>query len=310
MFLDAHEFRVQITDSSKLPTVYVQLRAAYLHEVGAEEAIDASLSVAEAIVGRPIDEASTSRVDLYADFADWVLRRDDLAGLVTNAKISTFARAGTDELETVMVGKSPLAVRLYRKDVEVRERGGFAPLFWGGHQGPVLRVEVQAAAAKLRELQITSVAECLDCHGDVWTWATRDFLDLRQRGPGPRESWPRRPEWGVIQQVGLTAFPRCGLVPHRVVQGSREKLIPALLGYLSSYAALEGLTDPAAVLGRLLMQFPRLTSSEHRTFAAEVARKRALLPKAVREAEVASARDRPPSPEGGDIEGSTVGSDA
>lgn len=35
-FLDCHEFRIQVTDSHHLPTVYVQLRAAFIHEVGFE----------------------------------------------------------------------------------------------------------------------------------------------------------------------------------------------------------------------------------------------------------------------------------
>ena len=49
-------------------------------------------------------------------------------------------------------------------------------------------------------------------------------------------------------------------------------------------------------------------------FEDEVVRKRALLPRSYRLAQegrrVASARDRSPSPEGGDSESSTVGSDA
>lgn len=311
VFLDCHEFRIQLTDSRHLPTLYVQLRAAFIHEVGFEAAHAASLEVAEWIVGQRIGNPSTSRVDLYADFAQWVIRREDLAGLVTNAKIATHGRAGTDELETVMVGKAPMAVRVYRKDIEVRERGGFAPALWGGYPGPVVRVEAQASAVMLRSLQISSVADCISCHGDVWSWATAGFLEWRAFEVGAREDWPLTNEWEIVQKAAISEFPRCGSVPHRVAQGNRAKVIPMLLGYFSSYAALENIWKPSEAVARLLEEFPDLASSPARTFRGEVARKRAMLPKTFRETqELDSARDRSPSPEGGDIEGSTVGSDA
>ena len=311
VFLDCHEFRIQITDSHHLPTVYVQLRSAFIHTVGFDAAYVASLAVVERLTGVPISNPSTSRVDLYVDFAGWVVRRDDLRGLVTNAKIATHGRAGTDELETVMVGKSPMAVRVYRKDIEVRERGGFAPEFWDGYDGPVIRVEVQASAAALRTLQIVSVVDCLRCHGDVWRWATGTFVVWRAFGSGSREDWALTAEWATVQAVTIKAFPICGRVPARVVQGNRQKVIPALLGYLSTYAALENVWGPLQAVAHLVREFPDLTALPTRRFEDEVARKRALLPKPFREVqELESARDRSPSPEGGDIEGSTVGSDA
>ena len=314
VYVESHEFRVQVTDSKRLPTVYVQLRSAFIHEVGVEEAFGASVAVAEEIVGRAVAETNAARLDLYGDFADWSIRRADLGGLITNAKIVTHGRAGTDELETVMVGKSPMAVRLYRKDLEVRARGGFAPEFWGGYDGPVVRVEAQASREKLRELQVASVAECLACYGDVWAWATNEFVELRRPGRGAREQWLVRPEWGLVQALAIEAFPRCGLVPFRVAQGTRQKVVPALLGYLSSYGALENIREPGKAVNRLLAEFPELSSSPSRRFEDEVLRKRALLPRSYRLAQegrrVAFARDPSPSPEGGDSESSTVGSDA
>jgi hypothetical protein len=117
-----------------------------------------------------------------------------------------------------------------------------------------------------------------------------------------------------VQELAIEAFPRCGLVPYRVVQGTRQKVVPALLGYLSSYAALENIREPGKAVNRLLAAFPELSSSTSRRFEDEVLRKRALLPRSCRLAQegrrVAFVRDRSPSPEGGDSESSTVGSDA
>lgn len=257
--LDCAEFRLQVTDSAHLPSVYAQLRSAFIHEVGVEVAVESAAQVAGAVVGSKLHELHASRLDLYADFADWVLRRSDLGGVVTNAKIATHGRAGTDELETIMVGKSPLAVRLYRKDIEVRQRGGFAPVFWSGHEGPVLRVEAQATSEMLRSLRISSVSEGISCRGDIWAWATREFMELRTEGAGKREDWELRPEWALVQAVGVSVFPRCGLVPLRVVEGTRSKIVPSLLGYMSTYAALENLRRPRETVRRLLQQYPELT---------------------------------------------------
>ena len=60
VFLDCHEFRIQLTDSHHLPTVYVQLRAAFIHEVGFEAAYLASLDAAEWVTGRPISNPSAA----------------------------------------------------------------------------------------------------------------------------------------------------------------------------------------------------------------------------------------------------------
>jgi hypothetical protein len=313
--LDSAEFRLQLTDSVHLPAVYVQLRSGFIHEVGIDEAVSTSARVAEAVIDADVGELHASRVDLYADFADWVLRRSDVGGVVTNAKIATHGRAGTDELETLKIGKSPLAVRLYRKDIEVRQRGGFAPVFWAGHEGPVLRVEAQATSEMLRSLRISSVSEGISCRGDIWAWATSEFVQLRTEGPGDREDWALRPKWELVRGVGIAAFPRCGPVPLRIVEGTRARVVPALFGYLSTYAALENLRRPRETVRRLMEQYPDLTWPRGRLFSDEVVRKRGSLPRSYRltqegRGDLDSARDRPPSPEGGDSESSTVGDDA
>lgn len=314
VLLDCHEFRIHVTGSKNRPAVWVQLRSPFIHEVGAAAAVGASRAVAEIVAAAGLSEPRASRLDLYVDFADWTLRRDDVAGVVSHGKVTTHGRPGTDELETVMVGKSPLAVRLYRKDVEVRARGGFAPLFWNGHSGPVLRVEAQVSSEALRRLQISSVGECLACYGDVWRHATGAFVELRVPAAGDREDWSLRPEWQAVRDAGFRGFPSCGLVPDRVVHGVRAKVVPALLGYVSSYAALENISEPASALARLVSEFPGLTYSPDRRFDAEVARKRARLPSSFRLRQegraVGFARDRSPSPEGGDSEIATVGDDA
>lgn len=278
--VDCREFRAHLTDSSRLPTVWVQLRSAFIHEVGIEPALAESVRVVEEIVGAPIGEPRASRVDLYADVGGWAIVHADRAGLITHADLRTHFRAGTDEVETVQAGKSPFLVRLYRKDIEVRERGGFAPTFWGGWSGPVTRVEVQVGSEKLRAFGISSVADALASRGDVWRHATREFLELRASGDGPRESWPVRPEWETVQAVGRESFPASGVVPFLIVRGDRTRLLRALFGYLSSLGAIDGQRDLLGVLRSLPTQLAGVARG--RSFSAEVERKHRRLPRAVR----------------------------
>jgi hypothetical protein len=282
--LQCDEFRMYITDSRSRPTVYTQLRASFLQgEGGVEAALDESFRVAAVIMSATLSTAHPSRVDLFADFAGWRLVHDDRRSVVTHAKVHSYARAGTEELETLQVGKSPLLVRLYRKDIEVAHKGGHAPLFWSGWTGPVTRVEAQVSSARLRDFQFGDCRELLTSTGDVWRYATSEFLELREPGPGPREQWRLRPEWQLVQETGMREFPASGLVPYVVVRGRRDKVVAQLLGYLASYAAFDGIEDPRAVVECLLAEFPDLVlPSRARTFALEVLRRRALLPRAVR----------------------------
>lgn len=225
-------------------------------------------------------EPQASRIDLYADLAGWSIRHGDRAGLVTHADLRAHFRAGTDELETVQAGKSPLLIRCYRKDIEVRERGGFAPVFWDGWDGPVTRTEVQVGSEKLRAFGISSVSDALASRGDLWRYATGEFLELREPAAGPRESWTVRPEWRIVQDAGRGAFPASGVVPFVVVQGDRHRLLRALYGYLTSLGAIDG---EAELVGLLRSLPAHLAAVAHgRVFSAEVERKRRRLPRAVR----------------------------
>ncbi len=278
--MDCREFRLHFTDSSRLPTMWVQLRSAFIHEIGVERAVEESARVAGEVVEADVVDLRASRLDLYADFANWILVQADRAGLVTHADLVAHFRAGTEEIQTVQAGKTPLLVRLYRKDIEVRQRGGFAPVFWGGWDGPVTRVEVQAGSQKLRAFGIRTVGDALLSRGDVWRYAVSDFLELREPTAGARESWPARDEWRAVQATGKEAFPASGLVPFVLAQGDRVRVLRALAGYLSSLGAIESEGDLRALLRSLPSQLAEVAYG--RVFSAEVERKRRRLPRAIR----------------------------
>lgn len=286
--VDCHEFRVHLGESRHLPAVWVQLRSSFIHEQGVEEALAATVMVAKGLLGvEVLPELHASRVDLYADFAGWCLTHADREGFVTHADLRSHFRAGTDEVETIQVGKSPLLVRLYRKDLEVRERGGHAPVFWSGWDGPVTRVEVQASSARLRDFGVGTVQEALASLGDVWRYATSEFVELRAASEEPREAWRLREEWVSVQRVGFERMAHSGVVPQAIMHGDRVRLLRSVFGYLTSLAAIDGEWQLAGLLRGLPGGLAEVARG--RLFSDEVERKRSRLPRSVRLAPVGLA---------------------
>jgi hypothetical protein len=244
--------------------------------------------VVSALVGREVTAPRASRLDVYADFAEWTLTDEDRRGLVTHAKLHTVLRAGTDDYETIRVGTSPMVLRLYRKDIELRSKAGFADVFWDGYEGPVVRVEAQALTEKLRELGIVSAADAFASYGDLWDYATRRFCELRAVSAGDREDWPLRDEWRAVQSLGVEAFPHSGVVPFVQAARDEDRVARVLFGAFYGFAAHEGIADPLRALARLSERYPRFVVDGRRSFAERVRARRARLSKAVRHREVVS----------------------
>ncbi|MDQ2914421.1 MAG: hypothetical protein M3T56_14345 [Chloroflexota bacterium] len=279
--LDCFEFQLQFTDSKHLPTVYVELRSAFILEVGLEQAFAASVSVVRSVICDSLAEPHVARIDLFADYGGWVITHPDYPGFITHAKRHTVASDST-EYETLRAGKTPFLVRVYRKDLERRQRREPAPLIWGGYTGPVIRVEVQANNAFLRKLGARTFEEVLAVRGDIWRYGTHEFLELREVRPlSDKASWPLREEWRVVQETGLSTFPSSRRVPFVVVAGDRARVMRLLYGCLTSLGALDGLSQFDAVLFRASALLSLVDAEHRRPFAAEVARKRARLPRAV-----------------------------
>jgi len=173
-------------------------------------------------------------------------------------------------------------LRLYRKDIKERRTPGFADVFWGGYEGPVVRVEVEAGSKKLRELGIVSVDDALSCYGELWKYGTEDFCRLHVTGPGDREGWPLDERWRALQQLAFGKFPCCEMAPLIKAERSQERIARVLLGALASWAAVEGVFGSNEALFWLRGRYPDLVADPRRSFADEVAKRHARLPRAIR----------------------------
>lgn len=283
VLLTCREFSVQLTDSAQLPTAMVQLRSEFLHaDRGPRAAFDGSLGVVESLCGRQVTTAKASRLDVYADVAGWVLTDVDRHGLVTHAKLHPVLRAGTDEYETIQVGKHPMLARLYRKDIESRSVPGFAEHFWGGYAGAVVRVEAQAGSKKLREVGIVTVDDALSCYGNLWRYATEDFCRLHVPGAGDREGWKLDERWRMLQVLSFGEFPSCEMVPFLKAEREQARAAQQLLGAFASWSAGEGLFDPDVAWHRLRLRYPGLVAAPDRSFAGEVVRRHVRLSRGLR----------------------------
>ena len=289
VLLRSAEFSVQLTDSKHLPTALVQLRSTFLHEgAGPAGAFAGSADVVESLCERSVTAPKASRLDVYADVGGWVLTDSDRRGLVTHAKLHPVLRAGTDEYETIQAGKQPgLLVRLYRKDIELRGKPGFADLLWGGYAGPVVRAEAEAGGEKLREVGIVTVDDAISCYGELWRYATDKFCRLHVPEAGDREGWPLDPRWAMLQRLALDTFPRCDMASEVKAARKQERIAEGLLGSLASWAASEGVFDPSDALARLQERYPGLVANRSREFGREVARRYARLPRTVRRRHIA-----------------------
>lgn len=275
------EFAIYLGSQRSRPTFWVQLRADFIRSVGIRAAIDASLGVVRQLSAGPLVDCGVSRVDPFADFGDWSLSKADAIGIVTRVPdINGYFVPRSDHLHSVLIGKKPLALRIYDKRYELERKGGTADLLWGEHTGPVTRVEFEFWSERLKDFTLRAFDDVLASIGDLWRHGTVRFAELRVPGPGPVESWPVSMPWQFVQSLAEWNFAYTGLVPFRIVKGDRTTLLRNLYGYLSSFAGVEGLSTERAALRRVLECLPEVDRG--RSFEAEARKKAARLPKAYR----------------------------
>lgn len=274
------ELDVRITDARHIPSVFVQLRASFIHSLGVEAAAAESVVIVSEIFGWKIRDAKPARLDVFADLADFRLSHADRAGFHTRADIAAHFKGGTERLPSIRAGTRQFKLRAYDKRRELVRRGQPMPLAWHGFDGDVTRVEVEADARALRRFGINTLADVVTSYGDIWRYGTRRFFVLRVPSDGPMRSWPVRDEWRTVQEAGL-GFPANGLIPFHDVKGDKLRLMRVVYGGLVTLGAHLHAEDLSAVLNALPKELEAVRRG--RSFSAEVRRRWKRFPRAVRE---------------------------
>jgi hypothetical protein len=275
--------RIGISTSRHLPTVRIQPRSEFLHAVGPEAAVTAL----KEILCPELRQLRfwVNRVDLFADWQGWHLSLDDAARFVCRADARrTYEVAGAlTGFEFGSRSTKTFLARLYDKtaDMTAKDNGWWFEV-WGERYlpgSPVHRLEFEVGRQGLQEFDLNTPAQVLDAAGDLWAYATREWLTLRSpTDDRTRCRWPLASEWRSVQEATL-GHRAVGLERLRLARRSKsiEKLLPGLNGYLASMGALigtQGIDDTLGAIGHHLHTYEIISRT---TFSERVARRRSEL---------------------------------
>lgn len=274
------EFDVCLTSSAHVPTAYIQLRSTFLRSAGPREAVAQSIAVVAQLVEGPVGDANAARVDVFADVGGFSLRAADRAGFHTRSEVAAYWHGAGEELRSVRIGSGGVKVRIYDKRRERAKHHEPMPAAWGGYEGPVGRVEVEARSEGLRRLGIVTVHDALACYGDVWRHGTREVFVLREVAQGPMRTWPVREEWQFIQAAGEVCFPSEGREPVQRAAADKLRALRQIYGGLASLGAHLGEWTLDDVLGSLPNELREAMPG--RSFADAVRRQWVRLARGVR----------------------------
>ena len=235
-----------LSPSEHLPSLYAQFRAEGIHSLGADGVVRWLTS---ALANADVEpQWSVSRIDLHADWQGWELIGDQRHRFICRSRTLVTYEEG-DALSGFSFGRRTShsrTARIYDKTAEMQRTGNdWLPDLWGKQFDPdlpVLRVEFEFGRNTLRDCQVDTPTETLANADRLWAYATQNWLTYRR----PTDHacafrWPIAPEWTDIQRATLagSAVPMNRITAGKTA-GSRRRLMPALNGYLASFAALTG----------------------------------------------------------------------
>ena len=207
--LDHPMARIGFSTSAHLPAVRIQPRAEYLHAEGPEAVVAAM----RALLGPELGDVhlSVSRVDLFADWQGWELTFDDAHRFVCRADTRRTYEVG-GSLTGFEFGSrktKTFSARLYDKTADIAAKGSdWWFEVWGHRHVPGLRVhrlEFEVGRQALVEFDLDTPGSVLATTGDLWAYATGEWLTFRSpTADATRSRWPLTPEWLAVQQASLT----------------------------------------------------------------------------------------------------------
>lgn len=279
--LDHPTARIGLSTSRHLPAARVQFRSEHLHAVGPHRALTDLPALVDPLAADVT--YSVARLDLYADWQGWDLTAADRDRFVTRADTSrSYQYRGRLSGFDFGTRKShTLTARIYDKTLQVDQGGhDWWPTVWGSRYQPgrpVWRVEFEYARQLLDEFTLTRPTAALAATGDLWGYATEQWLSHRTpTGDTTRSRWPTSPQWQRIEQSSLRHSPVGATRIRRArTAGSIRRLLPAITGYLAAFAALAGTTDIADTLDAIAEPLHDYQTISQTTFAERIQRRTA-----------------------------------
>ena len=257
--LDHPNGMIAVSPGGHLPTFLVQPRAEFIHALGPGQAVAWFRDVLEAEC--QFVQLSVRRADLFADFQGLIVSGDDRHRFVSRANKRT-----TDEDDETFNGlrfgrrsTGTICARIYDKTIELEEsRAFYWREMWGDYDPtrPVMRVEFELAREALRQFGITTPEQLFDAVGALWVHLTDEWLSLRVRTDDQtRSRWPIDPDWLAVRRASIS-WTDWGIarLDNSKRTGELARIMPGLVGYLSSFGALTNEDDLDAILNRLFVE--------------------------------------------------------
>jgi hypothetical protein len=236
------------TSSEALPAVRVQPTSLAIHALGPQTTV---LWVRNLLDAAGLDvRLQVSRLDLHSDWQGLWIEAEERQNFVGYAN-----RRALYEVDEALSGLNigtrggALYARIYDKTREVEQTGhDWWFELWGERfdpDRPVLRVEFEFSRDGLREFAIDTPEDAFEQLGSLWAYATGSWLTLRTPGVDEtRARWSVDARWEAVQRSTLAG----GALPAERIRagekaGSLRKLMPQLVGYLTSAAVHLGTSD-------------------------------------------------------------------
>ena len=174
-----------------------------------------------------------------------------------------------------------ISARLYDKTAEIAAKGNdWWELVWGERHttgAQVWRIEFEIGRAALSDLELFRPEAVLAAAPSLWRYGTGEWLTLRSpTGDSNRSRWPLDPRWRAVQSASLAlGATELTFIRQRKWATSVRRVMPALVGYLVTFAVLMGTTDLASTLDALSVSVTNDENVRRMTFAERVKRRRA-----------------------------------
>lgn len=279
--LEHESGRIGFTSSTKLPAVRIQPRAELLHSLGPAGTVRHFDELLRPEMDRLV--LSVARIDLFCDVEGMLLGGEDRRGFLCRGDDCTTYEAGH-----VCTGFSfgsrrtqRISARIYDKTAEMAAKGNdWWELVWGDRHEPgaqVWRIEFEIGRTALTELELYHPDAVLAAAPSLWRYCTGEWLTLRTPGPDSNSSrWPVAATWRIIQSAtSARGGTELTWIRRRKRASSFRRLMPGLVGYLVSFAALSGTFTVADTLEALTSHLADDEIARRMTFAERVHRRRA-----------------------------------
>jgi hypothetical protein len=203
----AFQIRLAAGRSKRLPMAYVQVSSRLLAHRPAP-AIEDELRNLLRELGE-VHAPKVSRVDLFLDFASTL----DMEGWRREAWVTKASAVSQYAEDSAFTGWSigaggVLMARLYNKLLECRKSGKDYLLelwraAWWDEDTPVWRLEFEFRREVLAQLQLDALPSVLEHLDGLWSYATTDWLTLRQPSETDRTRtrWPIHPLWIELASI-------------------------------------------------------------------------------------------------------------